>query len=599
MVVLGVILARAGSKGLPDKCVRDLLGKPVIAYTFEHARSARSLTSVLLSTDSVRALELARQSGIELVDRPPELAGDTATVDAAARHAVSVWEEWHGATADVVVLLYGNIPIRSEGLIDRAVVHLITTGADSVRSVAPVGKMHPDWLHRVDGDSMAQFRPNSIYRRQDLEPLYYHDGAVVAVTRAALFDALRTPNDHQAFLGHDRRAVRQRLDDAVDIDEPIDFLLAEAILRAKGIAMPALRGGHATGCVAPKAVTVGDRLIGPGEPVFIVAEAGVNHNGCVETALRLVDAAVEAGAHAVKFQMFRADELTTAEAPTATYQKQSCGRHTQRDMLARLELSDSEFSRIADYCRRRSIVFLATPFSPADVDRLVALNAPAIKIASPDLTNPALVRAAVKTGLPLILSTGASMPEELNGRVEEINRLGAGHRLVLLHCVSAYPTPLESLNLRALITLSDEFGVPCGLSDHSTSTQSGGWAVATGACLLEKHFTLDSTQEGPDHAMSLTPPHLAEYIRNARSAEKALGHGRLGMIPLESDVRRVGARSVVATTFIPQGTPLTLDMLTVKRPAGGIVPSEMDQLVGRRARRPIPPDTIVTWDLIQ
>ena len=181
--VLGVIFARAGSKGLPGKCVRDLLGRPVIAYTFDHAAASRLLTDVVLTTDSEPAKVLARAAGITVIDRPANLATDTATVDSAARHAVLAWERDHGATTDVIVLLYGNIPVRSAGLIDRAIGQLVGSGADSVRSVAPVSKQHPDWLHRLDGDRMTQFRPNSIYRRQDLDPLYYHDGAVAAVTR--------------------------------------------------------------------------------------------------------------------------------------------------------------------------------------------------------------------------------------------------------------------------------------------------------------------------------------------------------------------------------------------------------------------------------
>ncbi len=231
MNVLGVILARAGSKGLPRKCVRDLGGRAVIEYTFDHVRSSQRLTAAVLTTDCAQAKVLARNAGMEVVDRPAGLASDTATVDAAARHAVETWESRHERRVDIVVLLYGNIPVRADGLIDRAIEHLIHSGADSVRSVAPVSKQHPDWLHRLEGDRMVQYRPNSIYRRQDLEALYYHDGAVAAVTRKALFDALQTTHDHQAFLGRDRRAIVQRPDEAVDIDEPIDLLLAEALLR--------------------------------------------------------------------------------------------------------------------------------------------------------------------------------------------------------------------------------------------------------------------------------------------------------------------------------------------------------------------------------
>ncbi len=233
MTVLGVILARAGSKGLPGKCVRTLLGRPLIAYAFDHARESHRLTSILISSDSAEAKTLARGVGIEVVDRPAGLATDTATVDAATRHAVTTWEAAHGAEVDAVALIYGNIPVRAPGVIDRAIDTLTRTGADSVRSVPRVSKQHPDWLHRLDGDRMEQFRPNSIYRRQDLTPLYYHDGAAVAVTRDALFDALKTPDDHQAFLGQDRRAIVQSAQDAVDVDDAWDLRVAEAILLAR------------------------------------------------------------------------------------------------------------------------------------------------------------------------------------------------------------------------------------------------------------------------------------------------------------------------------------------------------------------------------
>jgi len=237
--VLAVVLARAGSKGLPDKCVLPILGKPMIAYTFEHAKAARCLDATVLSTDSAEAARIAGQFGLEVIDRPAELAADAARVDDAVRHAVVEYERRHaGFNADVVVILYGNIPVRAEGAIDRAVQRLVDTGADSVRTVAPVGKMHPDWLHRLDGDRLVQFRPNSIHRRQDLEPLYYHDGAVIAVTRSALFDPKTAGDDPHAFFGCDRRAIVQDPLDAVDVDEPVDLLVAEAVLRYRAQSPP-------------------------------------------------------------------------------------------------------------------------------------------------------------------------------------------------------------------------------------------------------------------------------------------------------------------------------------------------------------------------
>lgn len=232
MHTVAVILARAGSKGLPDKCVLPLCGRPVVAYTIEHAKSSRCIDHVLLTTDSTPIRRIARRHGVDVIERPQELADDTATVDAAARHAITEYERERGAVADVVVLLYGNVPVRAPDIIDRVVEHLVESGATSVRTVAPIGRHHPDWVHHLDDDRLRQFRPNSVYRRQDLEPLYYHDGAVAAVTRSSLFSR-RAQSDPQGFWGADCRAIVQEPADTVDIDELADFYYAEALIRLR------------------------------------------------------------------------------------------------------------------------------------------------------------------------------------------------------------------------------------------------------------------------------------------------------------------------------------------------------------------------------
>lgn len=632
MNILGIILARAGSKGLPSKCMRDLCGRPVIAYTFDHALASWRLTDVVFSTDSAEAKVFAGQCGVAVIDRPAELATDTATVDDAAQHAVLTWEARRdGGIVDLVVLLYGNIPVRRAGSIDEAIEKLIATGASSVRSVAPVTKQHPDWIHRLDGDRMIQFRKNSIYRRQDLEPFYYHDGAVVIVTRAALFGALDTPDDKQSFLGSDRRAIVCSPEDAVDIDGPVDLAFAEAVMLQSRDREGAGPVGKHEGTQTRRheantelrvtsyelrngaRVLLGGFAVGSGNPAFIIAEAGVNHDGNVETALRMVDAAKQAGADAVKFQMFRAAELASAQAETASYQK-THGGHSQRTMLANLELSDHDFARIAAKCDGLGIAFIVTPFGTGDVERLAALRTSnfalrtsqakvsplaTIKIASTDLTNRPLLSAAIATGLPLIVSTGASTEEEIRSAVEFIRQHGAVDRLVLLHCVSAYPTPLDAMNLGAIAALTRAFGVPVGLSDHSTSTVTGAWAVAAGACLLEKHFTLDRSRPGPDHAMSLAPQELAEYVAQVRSVESTIGGGRIGMHECEHEVRQVARKSVVAAVPISVGTPIAADMLTLKRPGTGIPAGDLAGVIGKVATVAIPADTLLSWAMMR
>ncbi|MFQ5413651.1 MAG: N-acetylneuraminate synthase family protein [Phycisphaerae bacterium] len=365
----------------------------------------------------------------------------------------------------------------------------------------------------------------------------------------------------------------------------------------------------ARGHVVPDPVVIGGHRIGRGEPVFVIAEAGVNHDGSVATALDMVDVATRAGATAVKFQVFRASALASASAPAATYQRSATGTASQRAMLSRLELSEDDFARVADRCRARGILFLATPFATDDVATVVRLGTCAIKIASTDINNTPLLRAAADTGLPMIVSTGASTPREIRIGVDHILRCARGTApyaparanapaLVLLHCVSCYPTPLDAANLGAIAALEAAFRVPCGYSDHTRSTQTGGWAVAAGARVVEKHFTIDRARRGPDHAVSLDPDELRDYVSAIRRAEQAMGTGVIGMSPTEADVRAVARKSVVAAADIPAGAILRADMLALKRPGGGIAPDALATVIGRRTRVDIPRDTLLTWDVV-
>lgn len=345
-------------------------------------------------------------------------------------------------------------------------------------------------------------------------------------------------------------------------------------------------------------VCIGERRIGAGEPTYIIAEAGVNHGGSVETALRLVDIAVEAGADAVKFQVFRAADLATTSARKAAYQSDG-GAESQREMLARLELSDREFRRVRDHCAASGIEFLATPFSQPDSRRVLELGVRAFKIASTDLNNTPLLREIAASGLPMIVSTGAATTSEIRESMSRLFEWGVGKRLILLHCVSSYPTPIEAANLRAIDALRREFGAPCGYSDHTTSTQIGAWAVAAGADILEKHFTYDRSATGPDHAMSLDATGLREYVSQVREVERALGAGLLGMTDLEDDVRAAARKSIVAARPLTAGTVIAENMLVAKRPGGGITPDRIDELLGRKVAVDLPADARLTWEIVQ
>jgi len=346
-------------------------------------------------------------------------------------------------------------------------------------------------------------------------------------------------------------------------------------------------------------VRIGDALVGPGQRVYVIAEAGVNHNGDVETAKQMVDVARQVGADAVKFQAFRAERLVTRSASMADYQKdRAAGASNQYEMLRELELWPDAFAEIRTHCRQCGVAFLATPFAPEDVIMLAALDPVAIKTASSDLTNTPLLEAAIETHLPLIVSTGAAKGDEIDAGIAWLRQRDAADRLVLLHCVSSYPTDPGDANLRRIAVLADRFGLPTGFSDHTAGVETGALAVAAGAVVIEKHFTLNRSQVGPDHSFSLEPDEVATYIRNIRQAEQMLGSGTLDCAECESQVRQLSRSSVVAAVDIAAGGVIRTDMLAVKRPGGGIEPSHLHELIGLAAAQDIPADTALTWEMV-
>ncbi len=232
MNILAIIPARAGSVGVPGKNIRDLLGKPVINYTIKAAHAAKSINRIVVSSDSPEVIGICQNMGIDFIKRPGELASNNAQIDDVMRHAMTELESQNGYRTDAVVLLYANVPVRADNIIDRAVELLTSSGADSVQTVAPVGKFHPNWLYKLNGDQASKYIDNKIFRRQDLDPLYYIDGAVGVVTRESLLSGQDNPDPH-AFWGSDRRVIVQDPHETVDIDSVRDFYMAEAALREK------------------------------------------------------------------------------------------------------------------------------------------------------------------------------------------------------------------------------------------------------------------------------------------------------------------------------------------------------------------------------
>ena len=338
--------------------------------------------------------------------------------------------------------------------------------------------------------------------------------------------------------------------------------------------------------------SIAGRSIGRDAPPYLIAEAGVNHNGDPALALRLVDAAVDAGADAVKFQTFRADSLATPAAPQAEYQRRRAEATSQVEMLRALELSADALRAVFARAAERGITAFSTPFDLASAGLLVELEVPALKVGSGDLTNLPLLRAVAAAGRPLIVSTGMATLDEVDAAVAAIRAAG-DPPLALLHCLSAYPAPPPETNLRAIRGLRARYGVEVGFSDHTTGFAAPIAAVALGASIVEKHLTLDRDLPGPDHAASMEPAALAELAAALREAHGALGDGVKRPQPSEDDARRVARRSLVAARDLVAGTVLTAADLDAKRPADGISPLRLDEVVGRRLASELRRDAIL------
>lgn len=331
------------------------------------------------------------------------------------------------------------------------------------------------------------------------------------------------------------------------------------------------------------------RIEGHGQPV-VIAEAGVNHDGDVAIAHELVDVAASAGADVVKFQTFTPELLTSAEARTAAYQQRTAGERSQRELIRSLALPPAAWQELADHCRQVGVGFASTAFDLPSLELVVELEVPLLKVGSGEVTNLPFIRQVAAMGRPTILSTGMSTLPEVGAALEAA--VEAPH-VSLLHCVSAYPTPDHDVNLRAITTMREAFGVPIGWSDHTVGERSAIAAVALGARVLEKHVTLDTARPGPDHAASADPPTFRSYVSAVRSAHVMLGDGRKQPREIELDVREVARRSWHAVRDLPAGAVLQDRDVVALRPASGIPPSTA--LSGRRLATRVAAGTPVHW----
>ena len=330
--------------------------------------------------------------------------------------------------------------------------------------------------------------------------------------------------------------------------------------------------------------------------VFIIAEAGVNHNGDFNLAKKLVDMAVECGADAIKFQTFKAEESTGAYAEKAEYQMENMPvQESQLEMIRKLELPFEQFREIQSYCKEKGILFISTPDGTESLNFLVSLNVPIIKIGSTEVSNVEYLREIGETGKEIILSTGMSNLGEVEKAINILKSTG-NKNIKIMQCTTDYPTAVEDVNLRAMVTMREAFKVPTGLSDHTVGNEAAIAAVALGAEFIEKHITLDTEMEGPDHKASMGPVEFKEYVTSIRNTEKLLGDGIKRPTARELVIMKDVRRSIVARETLKKGTIIEKNMLAYKRPGNGIRPELAEVIVGRTLNKDINTDQLIMWE---
>mmetsp|Transcript_25335 Transcript_25335/g.80168 ORF Transcript_25335/g.80168 Transcript_25335/m.80168 type:complete len:587 (+) Transcript_25335:340-2100(+) len=574
-----IIPARGGSVSVKNKNLQMVGGIPLVGRAAIVSNSVKQHLSpnslVICSTDSEDIAHCAREWGAEVpYMRPASLScSESSDVDVILHALQELGQTW-----DCVVQVHGTVPFLAEEDILGAISYF--TENEKKYSVLSVNECEPvGWCCTVEGESKTLAFPTHVpLRRQEVMQTYRLNGGVYVSSPSIIIK-------DNTFLGAGAQGYVMPKERSIDIDTQHDLLLAQNLAEITS---------EATSCIE-------NRMVGHGLPAYVIAEAGVNHNQSMSLAKQLVDAAKNAGADAVKFQSFSADDLVTEEADKADYQKKWTGTtESHMTMLKNLELTHQEQRELFDYCDRKGITFLSTPYDCENVDFLDKLGVQAFKLASAEVTNFPLLRHVASKKKTIILSTGMATLAEVQGAVRVLDLCGFPRKmLILLQCVSCYPAPSAAINLKAMDTLSAAFGTRVGYSDHTDGIYVSVAAVARGACVVEKHFTLDKELPGPDHKASLSPDELCTYVAALREIEACMGNGHKIPGEDESSTRATMRRSLALKCDMKCGTVLTAADLICLRPASGICPSRVDDVVGRRLSRFVPGKTMLSYDDFQ
>lgn len=565
--ILALILARGGSKRLPGKNVKPIGGKPMIAWTVEAAKNSKYIDRIILSTDSTDIASVSQNFGAEVpFKRPPELATDTASAIDVAIHTINWLKEHEGKQYDYLLLLQPTSPLRRSTHIDEAIEQLMKRpDLDAIVSFT-VWDKKPDWVYAENDHCLLEPCLEIKKPFSKTTPFFVLNGDIYIIK---IDSFLKNRTFCPQKLGH----YLMKKTESVDIDTQEDFDVASLLMKRK------------TEC--KKSIFINKHEVNEGKEVFIIAEAGVNHNGSLEKALELVDLAADIGANAVKFQTFKAEQVVTEMGTMAEYQKKNTGIvKSQQDMLRELELPENFYPPLIERCCQKSILFLSTPHGGIESVRfLESLNTAAYKVGSGDLTNYLLLDAIAHTGKPIILSTGMGTLEEVKNTVEFIKSKG-NDQIIVLHCTSNYPCPAKDVNMAAMKTLMQELDTPVGYSDHTEGNEAAIMATALGQTLYEFHFTLDKSLPGPDHVASTSPEEARQRIKAIRQTSMMMGDGMKEPTTDEKTLMLpIVRRSLVAARDLRKGHILIQDDLEAKRPGNGLSPMYYEKIIGKPLKK--------------
>lgn len=555
--VLCVIPARGGSKRLPGKNLArvggvTLLGRAVLSAREFLAQPDAPSARLVVDTDSEEIAAEAREWSAEVPFlRPAALAADATSTEESLLHLFDRLG-WTGS----VILLQTTSPMRTgQDIADCWRAH-VRSGGKPAASVVASGHAGGSFTKDEKGILATAVEP-----RGDVRAAFSLNGAVY------VFDASTLRQRGRVVVAGDTLGVDMPLERSIDVDTAADLLQVAGALRGRPVAT----------------VPVGKHVVGQGR-VFVIAEAGVNHNGDPKLAHRLVDIAADAGADSVKFQTFEPDLLASGEAPKAGYQVTNTGgASSQLDMLRALTLPHAVVRELAQHARERGITFLSTPFDARSADFLAELDMPAFKVSSGELTNHPFLQHLARLGKPLLMSTGMSTMPEVASALAVVRVAGTSH-VALFHAVTQYPAPFAECNLRAIVSMRETFGVPVGWSDHTQGITAPIAAVALGADMVEKHFTTSRDLPGPDHLAALEPEELAGMVSAVRDVEAGLGDGVKRPAPSEEANIPLVRRSLHAARELAAGHVLVEGDLVALRPASGLAPSALPSVIGRRLR---------------